>query len=200
MNKTTAEDMMAMTPIHEQTAASQRLPNQEGRADSSSASGANASSEFVAVLERSGLHDALRYLNGRVRFRFTGVYRCDKSVLIIQSLCDRENPSVEHCGEIRQLKGTFCSIVLATGEPFATGNAPADPLLEKYPLRHTVISYSGVPIRTPTGRIGGVLCHYDFRPRLLPPGEQKILASVTPYLAQYVDGARDAETAPTAKG
>ena len=181
-----------MTPTQQWTTGPQRFPNEEG--------GGNALSEFVAALDHSGLHAALRYLNGRARFRFTGVYRCQQSVLIIESLYDRENPSLEHCGGIRQLEGTFCSIVLATGEPFSTSNSQADTGLEKFPVRRTVISYSGVPIRMPGGRVAGVLCHYDLRPRLIPREELKTLESVTPYLARYLHASWDLSTLSTERG
>ena len=180
-----------MTPIQQRTTTPQRPTTQEGRPDlTSNASGANPTSEFFSLLARSGLHDALGYLNGRTRFRFTGVYRCEPPVLVIESLYDRENPSLEQCGGVRQLDGTFCSIVLATGEVFATGNAPADPRLEGYSARREIISYSGAPIRMPSGRIAGVLCHYDLRLRLLPQGELEVLESVTPYLAHYLETQR----------
>lgn len=151
---------------------------------------------FVGLLDRSGLHDALRHLNGRARFRYTGLYRFERPVLIIESLYDRENPSLQHCGEIRQLEGTFCSIVLATGRPFVTAHASADPLLEKYSARQIANSYSGVPIRTRGGLVAGVLCHYDFRPRLLPLGELQIMEAVTPHLAPYLEIPRAVAGAP----
>lgn len=166
------------------TAASRKL--QEGTPDFPSAStnsSISARSEFVAVLERSGLHDALGYLNGRARFRFTGLYRSEASVLVNESLYDRENPSLIQGGEIHQLRDTYCSIVLATRDVFVTDDSLVDPRLEQSQVRRTVISYCGVPIRTPNGRVAGVLCHYDLRPRLLPAGELVILTSVTPYLA-----------------
>lgn len=115
-------------------------------------------------------------------------------MVVIRSLCDRENPSLEGCGGIRQLKGTFCSIVVATGEPFSTENALADPSLHPYPIRHTVISYSGVPIRSPGGQVAGVLCHYDLRPRLLPSAEVKLMQSIAPYLAEYLQSPAGMET------
>ncbi len=180
-----------MSPIRERTTTSQRTPKEGGRPDpTSSSSGANPTSEFAATLDRSGLHAALGYLNRRTRFRFTGVYRCEPPVLIIESLYDRENPSLEQCGGVRQLEGTFCSIVFATGDVFATGNAPLDPRLEGFSARREIISYSGAPIRMQSGRIAGVLCHYDLRLRLLWEGELRILESVTPYLARYLETQR----------
>jgi GAF domain-containing protein len=132
------------------------------------------------------MHDALGFLNGRTRYRFTGIYRCDPPALVIRSLYDRENPMLEHSGEIRELDGTFCSIVVATGRPFSTRDAPVDPLTLGYRVRREVTSYCGVPIRMRSGQVAGVLCHYDLRLRLPPEGEVTVLESVAPYLAEYV--------------
>ncbi len=155
------------------------IPGQPGES-------ANHLDRFIAELDTLGLHAALRYLNSRTRFRFTGLYQAAAPLLIVRSLFDRENPSLDHCGETKSVNGTFCSIVIATGRPFTTHHAPTDSNTEGYPARREVMSYCGVPIRLESGHVAGVLCHYDLRLRLPPAEEPKILGSVAARLARYV--------------
>ncbi|HUQ20922.1 MAG TPA: GAF domain-containing protein [Gemmatimonadaceae bacterium] len=176
-----------MTRAFRETAVSeQRGGRQENVREVSNAQPSPVISAFCELLDQSGLHAALAYLNARTRFRFTGVYRCDPPILVNQCLYDRENPSLLECGAIKPLAGTFCSIVIDTRMPFVTENSEADPRLEKYPVRHTVLSYSGVPIRSRGGQVVGVLCHYDLRPRLLSPEELENLESAAPLLLDHL--------------
>ncbi len=177
----------SMIPDDQPTNSPEAFPRAGGRRDiTARASGANVVAELGAVLDGSGLHAGLGYLNGRARFRFTGVYRFEPTVLVNECLYDRENPLLDQSGTILQLPDTYCEIARAIGDVFATENAPVDPRLEGHSARHTVISYTGMPIRLPSGLIAGVLCHYDLRPRLLPPQELGILRSAADYLARWL--------------
>ncbi len=176
-----------MTRSHQRTDDPHTLAETTGRRGMTSrAPRGEAPQEFVAALNRSGLHDALGYLNARVRFRFTGVYRFEPLVLVNECLYDRENPALDQSGAILQLPDTYCAIARVIGDVFATENAPADPRLEGHSARHTVISYTGIPIRVQSGRIAGMLCHYDLRPRLLPREELGILQCAALYLAFWL--------------
>lgn len=177
----------AMSRNDQQANALEAFPRVARRRETSARdSGAHVPAEFATVLDRSGLHAGLGYLNGRVRFRFTGVYRFEPSVLVNACLYDRENPLLDQCGTVLRLPDTYCVIARALGDVFATQNAPEDPRLEGHSARHTVISYTGIPVRLPTGRVAGVLCHYDLRPRLLPPEELGVLRSAADYLARWL--------------
>jgi len=172
-----------MTRTNQRNAAPQRFLRNENRRDSTAAAPENVLAEFVAVLESRGLHKALGYLNGRVRFRFTGVYRFETTTLVNECLYDRENPSLDQCGTVLQLPDTYCAIARATGRVFRTEDATEDPRLEGHSARHTVISYNGMPIRMPDGLIAGVLCHYDLRPRILSDEELEILEGAAARIA-----------------
>lgn len=178
----------AITRTDQRTNALEAFPRAARRRETSARdSGAYVPGEFATVLDRSGLHAGLGYLNGRVRFRFTGVYRFEPSALVNACLYDRENPWLDQCGTVLRLPDTYCVIARALGDVFATENAPEDPRLEGHSARNTVISYTGIPIRLPSGRVAGVLCHYDLRPRLLPKPELGILRSAADYLARWLD-------------
>jgi GAF domain-containing protein len=139
------------------------------------------------LLSSSGPVAALRFLNERTRFRFTGVYCAEPPLLRNLHLYDRENPTLNVSGAVTRLDETYCAIVCADDTPFATMNASVDERLTTHASRTSVLSYCGVPIRAETGCVWGTLCHFDVRPRLLSPSEIEVLTLVAPYFAQRFD-------------
>lgn len=132
------------------------------------------------------MSQALSALNSRTRFRFTGLYRVEPPSLRNEYLFDRENPSLSLGGEVTPLSNTYCGIVAATKQPFVADDAPHDARLVAHPARESVVSYAGVPVRTADGRIFGTLCHFDLRPRILPPDELAILEAVSTVLSGWL--------------
>jgi GAF domain-containing protein len=129
---------------------------------------------FDRVLDGAGLHAALQNLNGRTRFRFTGVYRLDPPMMRNVSLFDRENPLLRIGADI-PLEATYCSIVLRNGRPLGIADAATDPQLLDHIARETVRAYCAVAIRRADGRCIGTLCHFDLRPRVPPTAEIPLL-------------------------
>lgn len=142
--------------------------------------------EVSARLDRHGALDALGWLNARTRFRFTGLYRAEPPKLRNLFLVDRENPELNVSGEECSLDETYCAITFARDASFSTSDAGRDPRLVAHPARRSVISYAGVPLRLADGRVWGTLCHYDLRPRLLPPTELAQLDAVAPVFALWL--------------
>jgi hypothetical protein len=136
-----------------------------------------------ALLAGGSLHGALRQLNARTRHRCTGVYLFAPPLLRNVCLYDRENPAITRGGDTPMAE-TYCSIV-AEGEPYATADAGAEPRLAQHPARLNVLAYCGVPIRDVAGSCIGTLCHFDFRPRLVPLGEFDVLHAVARIIPQY---------------
>ena len=136
-------------------------------------------------LEQGGIAAAVALLNGRTRFRYTGVYRAEPPDLRNVYLYDRENPTLNVSGATTPIETTYCSITCATDAPFTTSDARDDAGLANHPARESVISYGGVPLRHPGGRAWGTLCHFDVRPRLLPPLELEVLGLVAPVIARW---------------
>lgn len=141
--------------------------------------------EVRARLGKNGVLAALVWLNARTRFRFTGLYRAEPPMLRNLYLVDRENPALNLSGRVAPLDETFCSIVCARDADFMTRDARRDARLIEHPARHAVISYAGVPVRL-AGDVQGTLCHYDLRPRLLPPTELGLLDAVAPVFADWL--------------
>ena len=160
---------------------------------------AACAARIAALLHHAGLHAALGALNERTRYRFTGLYRAEPPLLLNVALFDRENPSVAASGAVARLEETYCSITRRTAAPFSTDDARRDPRLGAHAARDSVLCYSGVPIRLDNGVPWGTLCHFDLRPRLLPPDELAVLASVAPVVADWLltsDGAISPRVAP----
>jgi GAF domain-containing protein len=154
-------------------------------------SGTSGGIEIVVagLLRDAGVRRALQYLNARTRYRFTGIYRLEPPLLRNVCLFDRENPTLDCSGDVKRLDETYCSIVSRTSAPFATADARHDSRLREHPARETVLCYSGVPIRLPSGSTWGIFCHFDLRPRLMAHAEIPVLESVMPVIAQWVDAA-----------
>lgn len=131
------------------------------------------------------LLEALEYLNLRTRYRYTGVYRFDPPMLRNVVLFDRENPSLSSGCDVR-MDETYCSIVGARSAPYAIEDATLEDELVMHPARLSVVSYCGVPLRSPDGSCVGTLCHFDDRPRLLPCGELSLLEQAACTVAQHL--------------
>ena len=141
---------------------------------------------FCAVLASAGMRQALGVINARTRYRFTGLYRVEPPALRNEYLFDRENPTLSLGGDVTPLSDTYCGVVAEAREPFVTVDATADPRLIAHPARQSVISYVGVPIRGSDGRIFGTLCHFDFRPRILPADEVVVLESISKCVSRWL--------------
>ena len=147
---------------------------------------APCAAHFARLLQGRGIAAALGYLNERARYRFTGLYRAEPPLLHNVALFDRENPDIDVSGAVARLDETYCSITRRTGSPFSTDDAMHDARLDTHAARDSVLCYSGVPIRLGNGLPWGTLCHFDLRPRLLPPNELAVLASVAPVVAEWL--------------
>jgi len=138
--------------------------------------------DFVTT---AGPAAALRFLNERTRFRFTGVYCAEPPLLRNVHLYDRENPALNVSGAVTVLADSYCAIVCA-GEPFLLTDSRADGRIAIRAAREGVRSYCGVPIRLDSGHVWGSLCHFDVRPRFLPASELALLIRVASCFAPRV--------------
>ena len=138
-------------------------------------------------LREGGIIDALRFLNQRTRYRYTGVYHVDPPLLRNIYLFDRENPTLNLSGEVKPLYETYCGIVRQTNSTVRFVNALENAHLEAHPAREMVLSYCGVPIRSEDGLTSGTLCHYDGRPRLLSAQETQILEGAASLFARWLN-------------
>ncbi|CAN5918010.1 hypothetical protein BH11GEM1_BH11GEM1_09630 [soil metagenome] len=159
-----------------------------GRSDA--ASDPDAIEAIMVGCERSlretGIIGALRFLNVRTRFRYTGLYHVEPPILRNVQLFDRENPLLNVSGDVKPLHETYCGVVWNTNTMFRVTDALEDAHLAAHPARESVLSYCGVPVRSASGLPWGSLCHFDVRPRLLSVQESRILELVAPLFARWL--------------
>jgi hypothetical protein len=143
---------------------------------------ADAVVSFRRELQTSGLHGALAYLNARTQLRFTGVYAFNDQ--IVRSVCvyDRENPEVRSAPDER-LVDTYCWFIAASASPFVTQYAPTDARLIDHPAQQSVVAFHGVPLLDSASACIGAICHWDVRPRVVPPDEVSLLYEAAHVLA-----------------
>jgi len=137
-------------------------------------------------LRNAGVMGALRFLNGRTRYRYTGLYHAEPPFLRNVQLFDRENPTLNVSGELKPLHETYCGIVRDTNDTVLIADALADARFIAHPARESVLSYCGVAIRTEDGQACGSLCHFDVRPRLLSVRETQVLEGAAPLFARWL--------------
>lgn len=119
-------------------------------------------SSVTEILSRNGLHAALKLLNARTPFRFTGVYRFDGSLLSNVALYDRWATDQPRGGDA-PIGETYCAITGKLNDSLVVSDGRRDP---RHPWMrgNSVVSYCGVPIRAESGIAIGTLCHFDDKP------------------------------------
>ena len=138
---------------------------------------------FEDVLRRTGLHGALRFLNGRTPHRFTGVYRYDGEMLRNVSLFDQFNPEQAR-GEDAPMENTFCSLVPGFNGALAFTEAANDARVSH--VETPVVSYCGVQLRDGDGVALGTLCHFDLKPCEPRTSDLQFLETLAPLLQQTI--------------
>jgi GAF domain-containing protein len=143
----------------------------------------------AGILSVRGPVAALRFVNARTRFRFTGIYRAEPPFLRNVHLYDREKHGVNVSGEVSGLDETYCGLVWEADRPFSTRDSLTDARVASHAARVRVQSYCGVPIRRQGGQVWGTLCHFDVRPRLVPRAEVGLLELIARgFAAALTDG------------
>ena len=143
-------------------------------------------SDCHRCLRETGIIGALRFLNERTRYRYTGLYRVEPPMLRNLHLFDRENPTLNVSGERTPLHETFCGVVWSSKDALVITDALADTRFVAHPARERVLSYSGIPVRAKGEVAWGSLCHFDVRPRLHSAHESRIMEGVARLIAQWL--------------
>lgn len=141
-------------------------------------------STLFDVLSRDGLHAALKLLNARTPFRFTGIYRFDGAVLRNVALFDRWAPDQPR-GSDAPLGETYCAITGKLNDALVVSDGRRDP---RHPWMqgNSVVSYCGVPIRGESGLAIGTLCHFDDKPCQSQGAEASFLLCIADAFAPWV--------------
>lgn len=138
---------------------------------------------FEEVLLKTGLHGALRFLNGRTPHRFTGVYRYDGAMLRNVSLFDQFNPEQAQ-GDDAPIGNTFCSLVPRFDGALAFAEASIDARVSH--IQTPVVSYCGVQLRDGDGVALGTLCHFDLKPCEPRTSDLQFLEMLAPLLQRTI--------------
>lgn len=141
------------------------------------------------ILNRDGLKAGLAWLNSRVPYRFTAVYRLDGLVLRSVQVFDKDGPAATPPVLMEvPLETSFCQYVLRDGQ-FATGDSGTDQRLDGHPYKGVMGSYVGLPLQgnqASDGELMGTFCHFDFENRQLSDEEFAFLQRVARLLPRYV--------------
>lgn len=143
---------------------------------------------FGQILRSRDAHDVCAILNRRVPHRFTGIYRVDPPLLRNLRLFDGDQPEVRDA-DSTPLTDTYCSLVLATQEPFATADSLRDDRVTDHPASVAVRSYCGVPLRRADGTPFGTLCHFDLVARPVPTSEIPLMKRAATLVMQSLEPA-----------
>ncbi len=132
------------------------------------------------LLQGQGVHAALRYLNERTAYRFTGVYRFDGDMLRNVHLYDRWAPEQTQ-GADAPMGETYCAIVGSLGDGLEVSDGATD---ARFPWMHSnaVLSYCGAPARDSAGVAIGTLCHFDLLPCQATRSEMPFLTQAAPLM------------------
>lgn len=138
----------------------------------------------VEILQAAGLQAALKVLNARTDFRFTGVYRFDAEILRCVALFDRfAHDPIRGCD--MPLGETYCAITGRLNNALLVSDGRRDPR-HAWMRANAVIAYCGVPIRSTCGRALGTLCHFDKAPRTVDGDEATYLLCIADLFRPHV--------------
>lgn len=147
--------------------------------------------EFEAVLNGSGLHAALAFLDRRTAHRFTVVYRFDPPTLRSVMLFDRHNPELR-IGVDAPFKETYCALVVETRATFFAADTRLEESLRKYSSKEVIASYCGVLLGGDAPIPYGTLCHFDLMPRPVPLEDIPLLEAAAPLIMNNLRSAQKA--------
>jgi GAF domain-containing protein len=141
---------------------------------------------FVEIARYDGLKACLGALNARVEHRYTAVYRLDGATFYCKCLFDRLGEMDESFIDAVPLNDSFCQFVIREGL-FEVTDSARDKRLDGHRYQGVVMAYHAVPVPASDGQLFGTLCHLDFEPRPLPPGETETLKRAAYLLSEYLE-------------
>ena len=144
-----------------------------------------AAARFRSVIEKDGLTEAVRFLNGVCRHRFTAVFRFDGGTLRNVCLVDREDPGADAFPD-QSVLDSYCVFVRDSRSSFAVEDAPTDGRVDGHPKQHTVRSYCGIPLMDDDGTLVGTICHFDYDAVHFTQEDANLLDYAAPLIVRAV--------------
>lgn len=136
--------------------------------------------QFERILEHEGLWEALRFLNVRVPYRFTGAYRYGHTMLRNIALVDRNDPTARS-GDDFPLVDAPCATVGKHGGQLVVVDFVTDIRFKR--SFEPIVSYCGALIQHADGSEFGTICHFDFKPCQTSHTHAALLARVAPAVS-----------------
>lgn len=139
---------------------------------------------FRQALDMGGLAAGMQFLNARVDYRCTAIYR-------LENLTMQNVVTYDRTGEVSNalvavpLSDSFCQHVIRDGS-FITEDSAQDQRLDGHPYQGVVVSYYGLPLMRTPGEIFGTFCHFDYVERIVPDSEIAFLEKAVRLLPAYL--------------
>jgi GAF domain-containing protein len=143
--------------------------------------------KFRATVKSGGLWSAMRWLNGRVPYRYTAIFAFDGDTLRNICLVDKENASVSRCAD-QPITESYCIYIHRSPEPFGVEEALLDQRVEGHPKQRSYQGYYGVPLFGPDGKLLGTVCHFDVSPLHVTEDVVTVLDDLAPFIAEAAFG------------
>jgi GAF domain-containing protein len=140
--------------------------------------------QLEEILAHDGLQSALKFLNQRVAYRATAVYKLDNGVMRLIEVVDKINDLASSALPEVPLADSFCQFAIRDSQ-FVSGNTAADKRLDGHPYQGVVASYVGLPL-VKSGALFGTFCHYDFVEQEIEDEEFAFLQSMASVLPRYL--------------
>jgi GAF domain-containing protein len=144
---------------------------------------AGLAEEFQTIIKADGLWTAMRWLNDRVPYRYTGIFAFDGDRLRNVCLVDQENAEITHCDD-QPITDSYCIYIHRSGERFSVEEALLDSRVEGHPKRRSYQCYYGIPLIGPDGKLRGTVCHFDSAPVRVTGDIVMALDDLAPFMAE----------------
>lgn len=139
------------------------------------------------VLKNDGLRAAAQYLNSRVPYRFTTVYRLyNESFRVIEAIDKLDDRRLDPPPPTA-FSDSLCRFPVLHGT-FTTSHTAADPRLKGHIYPNEVGSYTGLQLIEANGDILGTFCHYDFAPQWISHVEYEFLQLAVKFISRHLQG------------
>lgn len=138
---------------------------------------------FSKLLSSDGIRAALYSVLRHSDYRFLSIFRFKDGKATSCVHVDRTDLLATQADEVPDT-ATYCLYVRNSKQPFVTANAATDARTAGHPARDVVLSYCGIPILEPEGKLIGTLCHYDLVARDPDQLDLELLRRVSSALAQ----------------
>ena len=144
----------------------------------------NELTQLQEILHDRGLPEALKFLNQRVPYRATAVYKFEQGHMRLVHAVDKLDDLTVSALSLVPLGDSFCQFAMRDGQ-LVTSDTAADKRVDGHRYQGVLASYVGLPLMK-SGMLFGTLCHYDFVTHSIEDEEFTFLQSATQELPKYL--------------